>query len=671
MPNSSYWKERFKQLEAAQNRKGADTYLEIENQYRQAQKEIEGKINTWYQRFATNNNLSMAEARRMLRDKELAELKWNVKDYIKQGQANAFNGQWIKELENASARFHISRLEALKLQTQQSLELMFGNQLDSIDTAMKRIYLDGYYHTAYELQKGFEIGWDIAGLDQKKIEKVIRKPWAVDGKNFSERIWGNKEKLISEVHREITQDIILGRDPQKAIDNISKKMNTSKVNAGRLIMTEEAYFSSAAQKDCFQDLGVEQYEIVATLDSHTSDICQNIDGQVFPMKDFEPGVTAPPFHVYCRSTTVPYFEEDFGQVEKRAARGEDGKTYYVSADMTYKEWKKSFVDGGDKSGLQEVKSDSIIKTQEKMKQVAEELKVENFPPSFTAKEELENTQAFVDYVNNLEGADANVVALFNHMGKLENIESNGIKFQISHAPNHAVTTSAYVMTGDMAEAKLTIPKLQGDNLAGQVNTTLHEEMHLMDMYGRQDPKKAGNWFSSSRRSLVDKLQQTSVDMSDDIKKLFAEHDAKWKDVSSAVYNKYNQQAIALNDSVRNRTFPGSLNDYKKQYKKLCSAMEYELNYECRNIMGGGIGNLQDIYDALSGGVFHDARKVKYGHGGSYYSSVESRVRETIANYAVLSVTRPDLIDLLRADKPELVAELDATIAGLLKKVRGE
>jgi len=351
MPDSSYWKERFKQLEAAQNRKGANTYLEIEKQYRQAQQEIEGKINTWYQRFATNNNISMAEARRMLRDQELAELKWNVKEYIKRGQANAFNGQWMKELENASARFHISRLEALKLQTQQSLELMFGNQLDSIDTAMKRIYLDEYYHTAYELQKGFGIGWDIAGLDQRKIEKVIRKPWAVDGKNFSNRIWSNKDKLISEVHREITQDIMLGRDPQKAIDNISKKMNTSKVNASRLIMTEEAYFSSAAQKDCFQDLGVEQYEIVATLDSHTSDICQNLDGQVFPMKDFEPGVTAPPFHVYCRSTTVPYFEEDFGQVRKRAARGEDGKTYYVSADMTYKEWKKSFVDGGDKNNV--------------------------------------------------------------------------------------------------------------------------------------------------------------------------------------------------------------------------------------------------------------------------------------------------------------------------------
>ena len=88
----------------------------------------------------------------------------------------------------------------------------------------------------------------------------------------------------------------------------------------------------------------------------------------------------------------------------------------------------------------------------------------------------------------------------------------------------------------------------------------------------------------------------------------------------------------------------------------------------RNIMGGGIGNLQDIYDALSGGAFRDAGKVIYGHGSSYYRNTESRVHETIANYAALSVTRPDVIALLRADKPELVAELDATIAELLKKV---
>lgn len=365
--NSDYWKQRFGQLEAAQNQKGAAAYQEMENIYRQAQKEIEGKINTWYQRFAANNGVSMAEARKMLSGKTLKEFQWDVDDYIKYGKENGINNKWMKELENASAKFHITRLEALKLQTQQSLEVLFGNQLDTIDSTMKRIYLDGYYHTAYELQKGFGIGWDIAGVDQKQVEKVIRKPWAVDGKNFSERIWNNKEKLISEVHKELTQNIILGQDPQKAIDAIAKKMNTSKYNAGRLVMTEEAYFSSAAQKDCFHDLDVEKYEIVATLDSHTSDICREMDGKVFPMKDFEAGVTAPPFHVYCRSTTVPYFDENFEQVGERAAKGEDGKTYYVPADMTYQKWKEAFVENeaDTKKVISKMKDSSDVLTRNK------------------------------------------------------------------------------------------------------------------------------------------------------------------------------------------------------------------------------------------------------------------------------------------------------------------
>ena len=67
-------------------------------------------------------------------------------------------------------------------------------------------------------------------------------------------------------------------------------------------MTEQAFISSAAQKDAFNDLDVEEFEIVATLDSHTSDICREMDGKHFHMKDFQPGVTAPPFHVWCRST---------------------------------------------------------------------------------------------------------------------------------------------------------------------------------------------------------------------------------------------------------------------------------------------------------------------------------------------------------------------------------
>lgn len=351
MNNAEYWKLRFEQLEQAQNQKGVKAYADIERQYKEAQKQLEGQIARWYQRFATNNGISLAEARQYLNGADLKEFKWDVQEYIKYGQDNALNSGWMKELENASAKYHISKLEALKVQTQHSLEVMYAKQFGTMHEALSDAFESGYYHTAYELQHGFNVGWDIAGLDQAQIEKVLAKPWAADGYNFSERIWGNKNKLISEVHNELSRNIMLGADPQKAIDSLAKKMNTSKNNAGRLVMTEEAYFSSAAQKDCFESLGVEQYEIVATLDSHTSDICRSLDGKHFPMKDYQPGVTAPPFHVYCRSTTVPYFDEQF-DIGERAARDEaTGKTYYIPNDMNYQEWKETFVDGGDKSGF--------------------------------------------------------------------------------------------------------------------------------------------------------------------------------------------------------------------------------------------------------------------------------------------------------------------------------
>lgn len=360
MQNSEYWKKRFELLEQKQNQIGVQCYSDIEKQFRQAQKQLEGQLSAWYQRFADNNGISMQEAKKWLTAAELEEFKWDVNQYIRYGKENAINGQWVKQLENASAKYHISRLEALKLQTQQSIETLFGNQLDSIDGAMKNVYRSGYYHTAFEIQKGFGVGWDFAALDERQIAKVINTPWAVDGKNFSERIWNNRTKLINELNTELTRNIITGADPQKAIDAIAKKMNTSKTAAGRLVMTEEAFFSSAAQRDCFFELDVEQFEVVATLDSHTSEICQEMDGKHFKMSEWEIGVTAPPFHVWCRSTTVPYFD-DLGSVGERAARGEDGKTYYVPANMTYKEWEKSFVNGGDKSELKEIKPDDTIK----------------------------------------------------------------------------------------------------------------------------------------------------------------------------------------------------------------------------------------------------------------------------------------------------------------------
>lgn len=357
--SSKYWQERFSKLESASNRRGRETYAQIEPAFDSAQRQIEKEINAWYARYAFNNKVTIEEARKQLTSKELEELRWDVNEYIKYGQQNAIDQSWAKQLENASARVHINRLEALKLRTQQAAEVAFGNELDCIDAMARRVYTEDYYHSIFEVQRGFGMGWEIGQIDDRKLDKLISKPWASDGKNFSDRIWQQRGQLVNELHTQLTRACVLGKAPDEAISAISKKFNVTKHQASRLVMTEQAYFHSVAQKDAFEELEVEEFEIVATIDSHTSDICEEMNEKHFPMSQYQPGITAPPFHVFCRSVTVPYYNDEFS-IGERAARDEEGNTYYVPSDMKYKDWKNSMV-GGDTKGLTNLTSNGIIR----------------------------------------------------------------------------------------------------------------------------------------------------------------------------------------------------------------------------------------------------------------------------------------------------------------------
>ena len=84
-----------------------------------------------------------------------------------------------------------------------------------------------------------------------------------------------------------------------------------------------------------------------------------MDLKVFDLKDYEIGTTAPPFHVNCRSVTIPYFDDE--EEGERAARDpETGKTIYVSDKMTYKEWKQKFLVEKSKDKLDGVVGNVIL-----------------------------------------------------------------------------------------------------------------------------------------------------------------------------------------------------------------------------------------------------------------------------------------------------------------------
>ncbi|WP_165867282.1 minor capsid protein [Paenibacillus pinisoli] len=324
-------------LNEAELKRGED-YIRVQRlEYDKAMARIQKETQSWYGRLAENNNVSMAQARKLLGDNELQEFRWSLEDYIKAGRENAVDQRWIKQLENASAKVHITRLEELETKIQQEVELLAASRVKGTSEVLGNIYKDGYYKGIYEVQRGTEVGVPFAKLDVRQIDKVLAKPWAPDGRNFSERIWGDRDKLLNELQTVLTQDLIRGEPSDRVIADFADKMGVSKSAAERLVLTEAAYFSGQSRIDGYRETGVTHYKFVATLDNRTSDKCQGLDGAIIPLEEAEAGVNYPPVHAYCRSTTIPHYDDE-KEVGERAARDKDGKTYSVPGNMTYKDW---------------------------------------------------------------------------------------------------------------------------------------------------------------------------------------------------------------------------------------------------------------------------------------------------------------------------------------------
>jgi phage protein len=335
---SNYWTKRFEEEEKQRNISNKAYTKEIEKQYKIAENKIKSDIEKWYIRIADNNQISLADAKKLLTKDELKEFKWTLAEYTQKAKS----GAWKKELENASARIHIQRLEALQLQVKNSIETLRNKENEMLEDYLIKNYEDTYYHSLYEISKGLNLKTSFATLDKNKINQVIGKPWLKDGKTFSDRIWQDKEQLINTLRTKITQSFITGSTLDEAVEDISKfvsdKIKNKEYVARRLLETESAAYASKAQIEAFKSIDVEKYEIVATLDLHTSEICQEMDGKVFNISDQEIGVTVPPFHSHCYDKTTEIYTNEGWKLFKDLKGNE--LVYTINPGNLEPEWQK-------------------------------------------------------------------------------------------------------------------------------------------------------------------------------------------------------------------------------------------------------------------------------------------------------------------------------------------
>ena len=233
---------------------------------------------------------------------------------------------------------------------------------EAFTAKLSKTYEETYMRSTYDSQKAVGVYSSFNSLNSSIVNKVVQEKWL--GENYSSRIWKDKNSLVDTLETTFAQDVAMGKNPREIARDISKKMGVKYSNCERLARTEFNHIANQATKDSYNSTqGIDEYKYVATLDSRTSEICQNLDGKVFLLSEAEEGINYPPMHPHCRSVTVPYLEdEDYSKLERIATDPKSGKSYFIPADMTYADWKASLTEEQGKYFVSQQKSKAQYKS---------------------------------------------------------------------------------------------------------------------------------------------------------------------------------------------------------------------------------------------------------------------------------------------------------------------
>lgn len=348
MDTKEYWEKRAERKLKMGEADSATAIKRIKATYASMMRQITKEIEAFYGKYATSEGLTLTDLRKLLTKDELISFKDSLKEYesvAKTIQNGAASEYYHSRLRRLAYRINISRLESLQAELMQYLMKAGISEEEILKEILKASYEDDYYRTSFDIQQFTHRGEVVSTLDERSLNTVLKQQWA--GSNYSDRIWNNKQKLLSELETTFTRGVALNMDPDELAKEFAKNTGTSFRNSQRLVRTEIAYIKGQATQKAFKQYNIQKYQFVATLDDRTSEMCQEMDLQVFNLKDAVVGVNYPPLHPYCRSVATPYFDDDLSESlpeGERAARDRRGRSMNVPASMSYKEWKEKYLD---------------------------------------------------------------------------------------------------------------------------------------------------------------------------------------------------------------------------------------------------------------------------------------------------------------------------------------
>lgn len=325
----SYWTEveeynRIRRLET-------DTTVvnkRILDLYEETQKNIIKDIQKIYGNYTSRNELKDNVAKEYITNLEKKKYLNEVERLMGITTNIELKNDLVKQYNAGSAMYRMSRLENLK-----------GNIKNKItELGIKEELINKNHYTNVLLNTQKQSAFN--NTTKHLVEQALLKSWF--GGNYSDRIWNNKDKLQERLEKVLIPGFLQGKDEKVLAREIRDEFKTSNYEAMRLVRTESAYFYGQSTLDSYKARGIKRYKITAKLDLRTSRKCKGLDGNIYQVKDAEVGINYPPFHPFCRTTTVPVYEE----LEAKEEDNKDKKEPKINTER-FKEISKEWINSSD------------------------------------------------------------------------------------------------------------------------------------------------------------------------------------------------------------------------------------------------------------------------------------------------------------------------------------
>lgn len=180
----------------------------------------------------------------------------------------------------------------------QELRKLGEKEISLLTKQFEISFFDIYYALEIEGAEAFST------ISKESVAQLINSSWVLDGKNFSQRVWDNTERLMETLNEQLVLTVTTGKKTTDLKNALQERFGVSYSRADTLVRTELCHIQTEAAKSRYESYGVQYFEVLVDPDERTCELCKALIGKRFSIHEASPL----PVHPNERCAIVPIIE---------------------------------------------------------------------------------------------------------------------------------------------------------------------------------------------------------------------------------------------------------------------------------------------------------------------------------------------------------------------------